>query len=1107
MKTSIERYFKLVSYLLMATGFTTLVFTGRVDFISIILYVIALALSWNSDKPGSKLQIKPKTANILALSFVPFIYFDLRFISGSYIGPLIHYSLFISIFNLFKVKADRDWVFLYLIALFEVLLAATLTIDVAFIVMLSIFLVTALATLEAFEIRRSSVEVYIPNDERFLNRLGRVVPIRRIGYMVAITFAMVLLIGAIATPIFLLIPRFNSGLMATSFSATMVSVTGFSDVVDIGDVANVKKNTQVVMHVRVKPVTETVALPVRWRGVTLSSYNGKSWREPRARRESVTRGADGFYQVGERKKETSPVIEQTFYIEPINSSVVFAASNPITFDEKLPVLYKNRAGTFTTADHSFRQITYVAYSDLYKPTEEELRQDEKEYSDEIKDRYLQLPADIDTKIVSLAKEITRNAPTRLDKAIAVESYLKKNYPYTLDLRRTSEPDPLVDFLFNIREGHCEYFATAMTILLRSSGVAARLVNGFQAGEYNEVGNVFIVRQSDAHSWVEVYFPEADQWIEFDPTPPAGLSNYSNAIAGSFSKYLDALRMIWLDYVVTYDSQRQSYIAATFQMYAARYKTLIADYSSKFRKYVVSFYSKLSTLSAGELVSSSFSWWILFPLLLPLLAVGWHLRKLAQNWQQSPSTFLQSHLGRLLLLPFLRWRVRENSQQSAVLFYNQMLVILNRWGISKKPSQTPIEFAQEINIPEVVFITDTYNRVRFSGKELEVAKRAEVEIWLKQLKLWRPTGELALAQSSVEWRKLLRKIAVTVLVVVFLATSFYLFNEYSFRNNSAFSVRHIAEFDPINRVDSIQESIKKVRAGSSNGALILVEGLRQNSTKNVRTYWPSPFESNINIRRWTEADFAKVRLWTESQELKVLEAVAAQKQFDIFELSVDQIASEYLLTPRYDHLLTVSYADLMLWKVFLFLYEGKREEAEKEMFLLVSLADHLLRSGSFNLSVVGSSMMVKASRAMDRYYNVSGEGSVAVIWRENAKNNIKNLAASFRMNEEIVKLAVSDDNLETMLWIIENASPAVAQEATYAVSRLWLANPNNLFFGISKKRQVLLEELSRSTNRNIALTAQVCLKDAQNMSTLTRFRTFQKEHIRDYFYLIEQKLRF
>ena len=84
--------------------------------------------------------------------------------------------------------------------------------------------------------------------------------------------------------------------------------------------------------------------------------------------------------------------------------------------------------------------------------------------------------------------------------------MRSAYGYTLDLRRVEDGDPVADFLFNMREGHCEYFASAMVLMLRSRRVPARLVNGFQMGEYNEAADVYTVRQSDAHSWVEAYFP-------------------------------------------------------------------------------------------------------------------------------------------------------------------------------------------------------------------------------------------------------------------------------------------------------------------------------------------------------------------------------------------------------------------------------------------------------------------------------------------------------------------------------------------------------------------------------------------------------------------------
>src|SRR5213079_3639882 len=126
-------------------------------------------------------------------------------------------------------------------------------------------------------------------------------------------------------------------------------------------------------------------------------------------------------------------------------------------------------------------------------------------------------------------------------------------------------DPLADFLFNIKQGHCEYFATAMAVMLRTQGIATRVVNGFLPGEYNEASGAYTVRQSDAHSWVEVYFPETRSWVTFDPTPPAGrAARVRTGLAGALSKYSEALELMWFQYVVGYDKQEQRSLATSLR---------------------------------------------------------------------------------------------------------------------------------------------------------------------------------------------------------------------------------------------------------------------------------------------------------------------------------------------------------------------------------------------------------------------------------------------------------------------------------------------------------------------------------------------------------------
>jgi hypothetical protein len=171
---------------------------------------------------------------------------------------------------------------------------------------------------------------------------------------------------------------------------------------------------------------------------------------------------------------------------------------------------------------------------------------------------LELPANLDPRIATLTREVVKRSGAKnwYDASHAVESYLRENYGYSLDLK-AGGPDPLSDFLFNVKQGHCEYFATAMAVMLRTQGIATRVVNGFLPGEYNEAAGAFTVRQSDAHSWVEVYFPQTNSWVTFDPTPPAGrVAKTRSGLAGMLSKYSEALELMWFQYVVGYDKDEQ-----------------------------------------------------------------------------------------------------------------------------------------------------------------------------------------------------------------------------------------------------------------------------------------------------------------------------------------------------------------------------------------------------------------------------------------------------------------------------------------------------------------------------------------------------------------------
>lgn len=170
---------------------------------------------------------------------------------------------------------------------------------------------------------------------------------------------------------------------------------------------------------------------------------------------------------------------------------------------------------------------YEAVSLEGSPSEERLsRVRPRDARDGAPERYTALPR-LDDRVHSLAEDLAQGADGQLEMVERMVAYFHQEFGYTRSLPDTPHEATMEGFLFDRREGHCEYFSSALVLLLRSVGVPARNVNGFLGGEWNEGGSYLSVPQARAHSWVEVWFPEAG-WIPFDPTP-GGLGDGSGLI--------------------------------------------------------------------------------------------------------------------------------------------------------------------------------------------------------------------------------------------------------------------------------------------------------------------------------------------------------------------------------------------------------------------------------------------------------------------------------------------------------------------------------------------------------------------------------------------------
>jgi len=705
---SFKIYFRTFSYATVAVATLTLVLAGGLSVALAALLWLLMVAAWMLEDTGW--QLSERTGLIVVLLSIPLFFIDWKYQQNIGepagrlgVNSLAHLIVFLSAVKLLQAKKDRDWVFLYLISFFEVLLAAGLSFSPVFLGTLSLYLLCGLSTIIAFEIQKSrraiaiaETHLLVPPDSRIFRH-----PRRRDGKRNAeanrlpfVALVLLTLIFVLAMPLFLVAPRAGSAALTRSGSA-LTNFIGFSENVTLGEIGDLKRDNAVVMHVRIEesqPVTD-----LRWRGVALDEFTGRGWKKSfDARHITEKKNDKGFFPLG-TTEALHQRTTQTVFLEPIESPVLFAASRPIAIQGEFPLLRVDGEGSVQVRRHEFERMIYKALSDTTEPDVALLRKDLGPYPAAL-ERYKQLPAALDPRIEARANAIVANAHARnrYDEAKAIEAHLQTAYGYSLQMRAAG-PDPLADFLFNVKVGHCEYFSTAMAVMLRKRGIAARVVNGFLPGEYNEAAGAYTIRQSDAHSWVEVYFPESQLWVTFDPTPAAGKTEpVSTGFAAQLGKYAEALELIWFQYVVGYDKQEQRSLATSLhnQLFVYR-RSLVQIVSAVWD--AVSKRTRGITLIGLALMAA----FLLFFVARRVRRFGWR---------------------RGLRLA----RRQGNEETSAVEFYERLLALLERRGVKRDPNLTPLEFAGGLDFKPALFITHAYNRVRFGGQALTSAEFLEIE---------------------------------------------------------------------------------------------------------------------------------------------------------------------------------------------------------------------------------------------------------------------------------------------------------------------------------------------------------------------------------------------
>lgn len=692
MAMAIERYFNVALYLLVLTGFGTLASTGGLDLLAVVVVGCALLVRGYHLITHQQFTIPERWTTYLTLLYVAIYFADYLFVSRTFLVATVHLVLFGMVIRLFSLQRARDHFMLAVLSFLMVLAAAVLTVDSVFLFSFAGFLLVAVITFVLMEMRHSVAE-----DHGRAQEPKDTAPYRRMANVLLATAPLLMLMILVGgSLIFFLLPRVSSRYLSAYSPGTDLS-TGFSNRVQLGRIGQIQQSSAVVMHVEIENDLEG-AYDLKWRGVALSQFDGRVWSNPFAQTD-LRRSGNGSYRLGTMSGNATLSgfsghrVRYHVLMEPLGTNVFFLAERPASLIGNFGHVSTDAGGAVYNLDSDHPVSRYEAESELGEPDASELRLAPNTVPGNL-GNYLRLPA-LDIRISKLAEEITASAPDNYDKAVAMERYLRTHFGYTLDLSRSVPRDPLAYFLFERKKGHCEYFASSMAVMLRSLHIPSRIVTGFRGGEFNDLTGQYVVRASNAHSWVEAYFP-GQGWVSFDPTPGGDLEIHSGW--SRMLLYVDAAASFWREWVINYDVAHQRTLGEGAGQSSRRlYNELREWYFQHYQALLDSARRTHQQIthspgrwSAGSVAVTAF--------LIVLLNLRQILRALAHRR-------LRAHPDRA-------------PRESAALWYDQMLRRLARRGWRKTPAQTPRDFVAAIQEPvlqrKVAVFTRAYESARFGA---------------------------------------------------------------------------------------------------------------------------------------------------------------------------------------------------------------------------------------------------------------------------------------------------------------------------------------------------------------------------------------------------------
>jgi protein-glutamine gamma-glutamyltransferase len=660
-------------YVLVADGVAALFLGGLLGVPGLLLVAGLVVGSWWQEPLRDWLGKVPRLGPVLLGLAGAVVVVEIAVGAAGLLDVFTHLLIFLLLVKLYTLQTLRDARDVTFLSFFMLVATSPVTTSVVFLGLFVTFVVVGTWLLMFRHVLNEAAIVAGPTAQ-----IGREI----LNFALAASAATVL----VTAVLFVVIPRVGLAALPLRTQGSG-SVSGFTERVQLGAFGEIETDATVVMRVRLTGLTGGGVprqLPsLRWRGVALDHFDGRAWTVSRSTLKLIVR-RNRSVAFPVHQYTGGPVLTQEIELEPLESQMIFGAPRVLSVQSRSDTVVVDDLGNVAVPAPIARlRYTVESQPESGAPRPAVIAEARLPDDPRWRARYTQLPA-LSPRIAALAREVTAGSADPHDAARRLTTWLSRELSYTRTLERPAGDDPLEDFLFVRRAGNCEYFAAALAVMLRSLQIPARVVNGFQRGEWNPYGDYFMVRLRDAHSWVEVFVDGAG-WITFDPSPRAPGEVATPAAAAAL--WLDSMRTSWQRYVVSFSLHDQ--------------------------------------LTAVE----------------SLRRATWAWSAAARRPGQWPRGARAAAAGVVLLaggIVALVWWRRRDAGPAAVVppFYLQALRLLARRGLAPEAGETAREFARRVTgatwAGPLASVTGAYERVRFGGAVLTAAELADVQSALAAL---------------------------------------------------------------------------------------------------------------------------------------------------------------------------------------------------------------------------------------------------------------------------------------------------------------------------------------------------------------------------------------